>query len=148
FRKQYARGYAALSQQFGYQFVTALADYAAQGFVDALPEKSQWPHLARALAHGLYGERMDRALISYGAHYFALRVVLLAQSVEDLEHPLGTIDDKGRPTLHDDFLALLLDAIAAEPIASEVVAEGTGERPLRLLDETFCQVVSHFRSYG
>ncbi|TMP76259.1 hypothetical protein CWC05_21625, partial [Pseudoalteromonas ruthenica] len=59
FNQEYANRYAASSQQFAYQFMTALADYAAKAFIEDLPDKNNWLKIAQALANGLYGERID-----------------------------------------------------------------------------------------
>ncbi|MEM1435210.1 MAG: hypothetical protein AAGG11_14210 [Pseudomonadota bacterium] len=149
FRKEYARGYAASAQQFGYQFMTALADYCAKAFLADLPGRTQWPRITRALALGLYSERLDHALICYGAHYFALRIVLLAQAMDIDAGDIGRLDDKGRPDLNEAFMQELAGAMAALPIANELIdSEVSGERLIRLLDETFCQVVSNYRGYA
>ena len=148
FRKEYARGYAATAQQFGYQFMTALADYCAKAFLDDLEARTQWPRISRALAHGLYGERIDQALICYGTHYFALRIVLLADAMGLDATEIGEIDPKGRPQLTEAFLRPLAAAMGQMPIACELMpVDGDGPRP-RLLDETFCQVVSNFRGFA
>ena len=76
FNQEYANGYAASSQQFAYQFVTALADYTAKAFIEGLPEKTNWQKTAQALANGLYGERLDHALICFGAHYFSFSLAV------------------------------------------------------------------------
>ncbi|MEM7000166.1 MAG: hypothetical protein AAF529_05225 [Pseudomonadota bacterium] len=151
FRKQYARGYAASAQQFGYQFMTALADYAAKAFLADIEERGSWPRVARALALGLYGERIDHALICYGAHYFALRIILLADGTGVDGACIGRLDDKGRPDLDEDFTRMLATVMAEQPVAGELVGNSEGDagggRRRRLLDETFCEVVSNFRGY-
>ena len=148
FRKEYSRGYAATAQQFGYQFMTALADYAAKAFLAELPSKERWPTLAKSLAKGLYGERLDHALICYGAHYFALRIVLLGDAMGADTTEIGRLDEKGRPALEDDFIQQVADVMAEQPIANELLpGDSEGVRP-RLIDETFCQVVSNYRGYA
>ena len=149
FRKHYARGYAASAQQFGYQFMTALADYAAKAFLAEWPAKTHWPRAAQALAQGLYGERIDHALICYGTHYFALRIILLAQALDKDTQSVGQLDDKGRPDLSEPFVEMLAEHMATLPIAMEQVKHGdSNEQPSStLMDETFCQIVSHYRGY-
>lgn len=148
FKREYSQGYAASSQQFGYQFMTALADYAAKAFLADLDEKHTWQKTASALAAGLYGQRIDHALICYGAHYFALRIILLANSSDTEETAIGALDEKGRPDLDEGFMEFLALAMAREPLAIETLKSGDGERELRLMDETFCQIVSHFRGFN
>ena len=148
FRKEYARGYAATAQQFGYQFMTALADYGAKAFLEDIHERTSWPKTAHALAEGLYGERIDQALICYGAHYFALRIVLLADAMGIDASEVGELDAKGRPQLTESFLQPLASAMARMPIACErLPTEDDGPQP-RLMDETFCQIVSNFRGFA
>ncbi|MEM7080930.1 MAG: hypothetical protein AAF513_20110, partial [Pseudomonadota bacterium] len=151
FRKHYARGYAATAQQFGYQFMTALADYAAKAFLEchaAEADADAWERTAKALAAGLYGERIDHALICYGAHYFALRIVLLARNFDFSADAIGTLDEKGRPELNEDFINRLAAIMASMPIACERLAADAQGRSLRLMDETFCQVVTNYRGYA
>lgn len=149
FRKEYARGYAATAQQFGYQFMTALADYSAKALLADLPGKAHWSRITRALAEGLYGERIDHALICYGVHYFALRIVLLAEAMDIDAQDIGNLDDRGRPDLNERFMEELTAAMASMPIANEIIdAQGDLARPFRLLDETFCQVLSNYRGYA
>lgn len=148
FKKQYARGYAAISQQFGYQFMTAVADYVAKAFLADLPEKQHWQKIAKALAEGLYGERIDHALICYGANYFALRIILLARAMDIDTQEIGELDDKGRPNLNESFVLLLAQTMADMPIANELLELGENGRSVRLMDETFCQIVSNFKGYG
>lgn len=144
FRKHYAGGFAANSQQFGFQYMTALADYAAQALVDHLSDKSQWDFIVNGLAEGLYSERTDHALLSYAASYFALRVILLSDSHADI----GQIDRKGKPRLKDSLVEQLALAMANMPIAREIVERAEHGRAVRLMDETFCQVVSLYTGYG
>ncbi|MEM7098658.1 MAG: hypothetical protein AAF541_10410 [Pseudomonadota bacterium] len=145
FKKEYARGYAASAQQFGYQFMTALADYSAKAFLTTATD--EWPRVARGLAQGLYAERLDHALICYGAHYFALRIVLLSESMDINHGQIGKLDEKGRPDLDEAFIKLLLSAMIELPIAQEQVASESSGHGTRLVDETFCQVVTNFRGY-
>ena len=92
---------------------------------------------------GLYGERLDHALICYGAHYFALRIVLLGDAMGADTTEIGRLDEKGRPALEDDFIQQVADVMAEQPIANELLpGDSEGVRP-RLIDETFCQVVSN-----
>ena len=147
FKNEYANGYAASSQQFAYQFMTALADYAAKAFIDDLPHKNNWRRIAQAFANGLYGERIDHALICYGAHYFAIRIILLAESTNADTAVIGQLDEKGRPDLDEDFLIYLANHMAKLPIATERTSEQNDGRIMRLMDETFCEIVSHFRGY-
>lgn len=148
FNQEYANGYAASSQQFAYQFVTALADYTAKAFIEGLPEKTNWQKTAQALANGLYGERLDHALICFGAHYFAIRVILLAESSNTDTTEIGKLDEKGRPDLNESFLIFIAREIAQLPIAVERTSSGEYGRLMRLMDETFCEIVSHFRGYN
>lgn len=147
FNQEYANGYAASSQQFGYQFMTALADYAAKAFIENLPSKDNWQNIAQALANGLYGERVDHALICYGAHYFAIRIILLAEAANINTSEIGKLDEKGRPDLEEEFLIFIAQEIARLPIAIELTSKGDDGRVMRLMDETFCDIVSHFRGY-
>ncbi|MEM8766067.1 MAG: hypothetical protein AAGE43_01380 [Pseudomonadota bacterium] len=149
FRKEYARGYAASAQQFGYQFMTALADYCAKAFLASLTDRTQWSRIARALALGLYGERIDHALICYGSHYFAVRIVLLADAMGVESDAIGRLDDNGSPDLNEAFITELAAAMTELPIACElIVSDNNNTHAPRLLDETFCQVVSNFRGYA
>jgi hypothetical protein len=148
FNQEYANGYAASSQQFAYQFVTALADYTAKAFIEGLPEKTNWQKTAQALANGLYGERLDHALICFGAHYFAIRIILLAESSNTDTAEIGQLDEKGRPDLKESFLIFIAREIAQLPIAVERTSSGDDGRIMRLMDETFCEIVSHFRGYN
>ncbi len=147
FDQEYANGYAASSQQFGYQFMTALADYTAKAFIDDLPAKNNWRKTAKALANGLYGQRIDHALICYGAHYFAIRIILLAESSNTDTQEIGKLDEKGRPDLNESFLIFIAQEIAQLPIAVERTSSADDGRVMRLMDETFCEIVSHFRGY-
>ncbi|TMO76397.1 hypothetical protein [Pseudoalteromonas aurantia] len=147
FKQEYANGYAASSQQFAYQFMTALADYAAKAFIEDLPDKNNWLKIAQALANGLYGERIDHALICYGAHYFAIRIILLAESSNIDTNEIGILDEKGRPDLNESFLIFIAQQIARLPIALEQTSKDDDGRIMRLMDETFCEIVSHFRGY-
>ena len=90
---------------------------------------------------------MDHALICYGVHYFALRVILLADSLSLDTQAIGHLDEKGRPSLSTGLIDTLMAAIATMPIAQEMVPATEGQPGSRLLDETFSQVVSHFRGY-
>jgi hypothetical protein len=127
--------------------MTALADYTAKAFIEDLPEKNNWQKTAQALANGLYGERIDHALICYGAHYFAIRIILLAESSNTDTHEIGKLDEKGRPDLDESFLIFIAQEIAQLPIAVEQTSKGDDGRVMRLMDETFCEIVSHFRGY-
>ncbi|MEM8564509.1 MAG: hypothetical protein AAGF57_19875 [Pseudomonadota bacterium] len=148
FKREYAQGYAASSQQFGYQFMTALADYSARAFITDLPSQANWNKAAKALAAGLYGQRIDHALICYGAHYFALRVILLAGEIDTAAEMIGILDNKGRPDLNEDFMRFLAKAMAEMPLAVETIKTGDTATGKRLMDETFCQIVSHFRGFS
>lgn len=144
FRKHYAGGFAANSQQFGFQYMTALGDYAAQSMVENLQQQRNSDSVINAFAEGLYSERTDHALLSYASSYFALRIILLSGSHPDV----GQIDRKGRPILVDSLVEQLAVAMAKLPIAREIVERGEHGRAVRLMDETFCQVVSLYSGYG
>jgi len=147
FREHYAQGYAASSQQFGYQFMTALADYTAKAFLNDLPQKNNWQRIANALAAGFYGDRIDHALICYGAHYFALRIILLSSGNEAAMAEFGRLDDKKRPNLNEDFICFIAKTMAGLPIANELINTEGSDQEIRLMDETFCQIVTQFRGY-
>lgn len=139
FRKQYAGGFAANAQQFGYQFMTALADYAAKALLEA-PDEDKRRQVIRSLAMGLYGERLDHALISYGSSYFALRLVALA----DGDDSIGVFDDYGRPQLRPELMEMMVEEMTAVPRAMEVIEARSDGQTQRLMDSTFIEVISNF----